>query len=677
MDHAIVTHLDAALHYASLGIHVFPVRYNEKAPPLISQWEQQASIDPDVVTKWWTENPDANIAIATGPSGLCVIDIDSPDVNGIWRQMMDYDDVLHVTTPSGNRHIYFRTDKNLKSSVRINGDPVDSRATGGYVLAPPSRLTEGDYVFNGLSLAEIGNVPLRYLPEDLERQLERKSQVDAAVEGMDRALKEAKEQDHLGLDSMARAIEYLSTTAYPAIEERGGDEQTYKVAAQVRDFGVEESTAYNLMLEYYNHRCLPPWEPSDLFKKVQNAYNYAQNEAIGQQAAEADFTPVPTEEQGITIIIPIRGDSLDLNAIPKREWTLGNRYMKKFISVLIAPGGVGKSMLTMAEAVSISTGLPLAGPRVHCPGPVLLYNTEDPMDEQLRRLAAHALFHGLKPSDLSDIHMVSGVDHPLIMAKESTGGVVLTSHAARLEEMIMDLGVVHVVIDPFVRSHRVQENDNMAIDKVLLGFSKMAQGADCSVSLVHHSRKGQVGQRLDADSARGASSLVSASRMASTMTTMTEQEAERFGLPENEKGYFVRLDNAKGNMAPPAEHALWYKKESVTLPNGDKVGLVNPIPNEFFQNQMEDGVIQGLLLTAERLEQFLLERGAQRLTECNNYLRRTFTTDLIDWTDSQLDRHLRELARREIELPFSVMRSTTRPYRGRDTLHLECFEKEE
>ncbi len=84
--------LDAALAAADRGWHVFPLRPGEKAPALHGEatcrrtgdcaaghrkWEQRATLDPDRIRTAFS-GALFNVGIATGPSGLLVIDLDRP-----------------------------------------------------------------------------------------------------------------------------------------------------------------------------------------------------------------------------------------------------------------------------------------------------------------------------------------------------------------------------------------------------------------------------------------------------------------------------------------------------------------------------------------------------------------------------------------------------------------------
>src|SRR6185312_11412276 len=51
----------------------------------------------------------------------------------------------------------------------------------------------------------------------------------------------------------------------------------------------------------------------------------------------------------------------DPSLIPRRQWLYGGHYIRTFTSATFAPGGVGKSVLCMTEAVCMALGRPLLG----------------------------------------------------------------------------------------------------------------------------------------------------------------------------------------------------------------------------------------------------------------------------------------------------------------------------
>jgi hypothetical protein len=169
--------LTAALTAARRGWHVFPLRHGTKVPALHGArrcprrgpcvnghvgWEQRASTDADRIRSAWSAGQ-FNIGIATGPSDLVVIDLDTPkpdddprpadwDLSGV-RDGQDVlavlaarhnqpvpVDTFTVATPTGGLHLYYRAPDGveLRNTASKLGWKVDTRAHGGYVVAPGS-----------------------------------------------------------------------------------------------------------------------------------------------------------------------------------------------------------------------------------------------------------------------------------------------------------------------------------------------------------------------------------------------------------------------------------------------------------------------------------------------------------------------------------------------------------
>jgi len=82
-------------------------------------------------------------------------------------------------------------------------------------------------------------------------------------------------------DALAQSyvVDYLTSRAPLAIEGQEGDSTTYGVCCAVRDFGVSEPVALDLLLAHWNDRCTPPWDAVELTRVLTHAYRYAQNSA--------------------------------------------------------------------------------------------------------------------------------------------------------------------------------------------------------------------------------------------------------------------------------------------------------------------------------------------------------------------------------------------------------------
>lgn len=163
--------LPYAIAAARRGWSVFPLRTRAKTPVrTFSDWERHATRSEEAITAHWSRHPAHNLAIATGPSGLVVIDLDvpkdgeepppewaQPDItNGadvlaaLAQEHTDGDtswlQTFSVTTRRGGTHLYYATPDNVayRNTAGRLGWLIDTRATGGYVVGPGSFVADTD-----------------------------------------------------------------------------------------------------------------------------------------------------------------------------------------------------------------------------------------------------------------------------------------------------------------------------------------------------------------------------------------------------------------------------------------------------------------------------------------------------------------------------------------------------
>ncbi|WP_271597110.1 AAA family ATPase [Bradyrhizobium sp. CCBAU 45384] len=256
----------------------------------------------------------------------------------------------------------------------------------------------------------------------------------------------------------------------------------------------------------------------------------------------------------------------DPSMIPKREWLYGNHLIRKFGSATIALGGVGKSSLETVEALALATQRSLLGitPRQRCR---VWYWGEDPIEELERRFAAACIHYNISNEDIEGYLFVnSGRDCKIVIATQTRNGATIAEPVVDgLLATIRHHSIDVVIIDPFIKSHRVPENDNGAMDAVAETWIGIADAANIALELSHHSRKAG-GAEVTVEHGRGAIALINACRSARALNSMTPEEAAKCGI-EYRKGEYFRADDGKANMVLPAEKAIWYRLQSVALPN--------------------------------------------------------------------------------------------------------------
>ncbi|QUI32724.1 bifunctional DNA primase/polymerase [Streptomyces alfalfae] len=179
--------LNAALTAAAHGWHVFPLRPGTKRPALHGEatctgtgpcagghrkWEQRATTDVDRIRATWSHAP-YNVGIATGPSGLLVVDLDMPKSQDKGNSSADTPNgvttftalcertghavpgTVRTRTASGGQHLYFTAPPGIRlaNTAGTIAPLVDTRAWGGYVVAAGSTTPAGRYEAVGGSVA--------------------------------------------------------------------------------------------------------------------------------------------------------------------------------------------------------------------------------------------------------------------------------------------------------------------------------------------------------------------------------------------------------------------------------------------------------------------------------------------------------------------------------------------
>ncbi|MEH2480156.1 hypothetical protein V1282_003513 [Nitrobacteraceae bacterium AZCC 2146] len=153
---------------------------------------------------------------------------------------------------------------------------------------------------------------------------------------------------------------------------------------------------------------------------------------------------------------------------------------------------------------------------------------------------------------------------------------------AIIEQMIAN-EIDVLIIDPFVSTHEVDENANSKIQQVAAQFVRIANATNAAVELVHHVNKsvGDGKGEVTADSGRGASALKDKARSVRTINGMSSDEADKAGIPQEERFDYFKLGIGKANLARRSGYSDWRKTESVYLKNsphwtvpGDYVGVV-------------------------------------------------------------------------------------------------------
>ena len=543
----------AARDLAEEGFTVVPAHPVEKRP--IVKWQPwQTAEPPEGQQEYWLNSANYannNYAIITGKQ-IVVVDADSEDAVKFVRENLTYTPRRVIT--SKGKHFYYQVDPNYPVRNGVNPDlRIDLRGQGGCVIAPGS-------------IHESGHVYTRDDDPDVDVWWGSLPKLNAADL---RKIKSFNEPAPGPVDTG------LSFNVKEAGEAEGNrNHQAAAEAGRLFRQGLSSDAVLEQVLQWNAYNS-PPLDRDEVERTVKSiAQTHARNSAAEQrEAREAQAEAEQAQKVALEPKPFVLGDA---SKIPPRQWVYGRHFIRKFLSVTVAPGGTGKTAITLAEAVAMATGRAIMG--IETPKRrVWVWNLEDPLEELQRRIAGIAQHHNITQDDLGDRLLVnSGRDEPLIIAEQAGGANVLTPAADALTHHIKAMNVDVVIVDPFVSSHHLSENDNKAIDMVVKRWAQVANDANCSIELVHHVRKGNGMQEATVSDARGASALVDAARHVRRLQRMTAEEARNAGIDEDQFWRYSREGDSKDNLAPPTSDSTWRQMVSVELPNGDSVGVSEP-----------------------------------------------------------------------------------------------------
>jgi len=329
------------------GYFLFPINHIPE-PDSISgklsrrphvRWRRDSSTARAHIDNWLRKWPSCWWGIDCGKSGLLVIDDDrgknplaEASLDELQKTCCDIPDTYIVKTKSNGYHYYFRGVGRNSASTSL-GRGLDTRGEGGYVVAPCSP---------GYSVEQ--DSPVADLPQPLAERIGK-----PYARGKDRV------PDDIILDKpadVARAINYLKA-ADVAVEGCGGNLQTFTTSARVRDLGISEDMAVELMLSNWNDRCSPPWDETELANIVANSYEYAHN-PIGCDS-------IPFEEFVDDAPPKVKKSLFVDGAVLRKRPVVINWLVKDLIEtpsagMIFGDSSVGKTFFTLDLAMSIACG---------------------------------------------------------------------------------------------------------------------------------------------------------------------------------------------------------------------------------------------------------------------------------------------------------------------------------
>ena len=239
---------------------------------------------------------------------------------------------------------------------------VDVRSFHSYVVLHPSTTSDGAYQWGA---AGPGATPA-FRTDELVRKA---NSAREKSEDRNNWIIEPDLPQHI-----AQAIDWLKTRAKIAIMGQGGDHTAYATAGMMISYGISAEKAVELMWQYWNPRCSPPWsgdEYEHLEQKVTHAYSYNTsppgNITEAYQAARRSELFKPITREVVAVDGSVSGaetqagrfrfvDRAGMEGIKPPEWLIRDLIPTQSYAIMYGARGTFKSFLALDLALCVATG---------------------------------------------------------------------------------------------------------------------------------------------------------------------------------------------------------------------------------------------------------------------------------------------------------------------------------
>jgi hypothetical protein len=179
-------------------------------------------------------------------------------------------------------------------------------------------------------------------------------------------------------------------------------------------------------------------------------------------------------------LLPVQPAHALAHCAAERSWLIEGLWASEAVGIVGGEPKCCKSFLALDMAVAVASGTPCLR-RFPVPrrGRVLLFAAEDALHIVRSRLDGICLAAGLDLTDL-DIQVITA---PTIRLDQPSDRHALAETIAALEPQLL-------ILDPFVRLHRIDENASGEVAPLLAFLRDLQRLHHLAVVVVHHAKKG-------------------------------------------------------------------------------------------------------------------------------------------------------------------------------------------
>lgn len=467
----------AALAYAQRGWHVFPVEPptigNDESGkrPLTRNGKDDATTDVAVINEWWTRWPNANVAVACAPSGLCVLDVDvgvkkdgkrkkgRESLAKIIADHGELPDTLTAITGSGGLHAFYETDGGpaLQRLGLVEKDSGLDLIGNGYVIVAPSmHYTGRPYAWN------VVRNPVR-LPSVLRT-----------------------------IAALRPTVEKVESTRDP-IGQGGRNVGLFRLGCYLRESGIGLEALARALDAENKERCQPPVDDAELKLIVDSVWNRVTPSrdvaagAVVEQEVQQIFAPearaVWVKDVGAKLSPPTRFFS---TGFPGLDTLIGGGFATRHQCGILGPPSSGKSAFVDCVVDSLQRQIPM-----------LHVSTELPREELFIRYACGKMgipwrdgMQGRVPRE----DMVAAVQNlriKLIGCEDLDRNDPLGSIIQAAQEMAQQMGIPPGIAIDYVQLLARGAADQMRhkVGELSMRIRVLAQALDTPVLAVYSTRR--------------------------------------------------------------------------------------------------------------------------------------------------------------------------------------------
>jgi hypothetical protein len=509
-----MTPLQGAAMMASLGFRVFPVKAGTKGGhggQLLRSWKAEASVNAAQIGQWAANWPGCNWAFVC--ENIIAVDVDlgthAEAATTIALLDLEGKELPPTRTHGSARagaHMLYRLPEGLAPrKQRDLGPGINTRVQGGYLMAPGS-------VFEGkpYTVSERHGLDIQPAPQWLIDWLEPVA-ASTAPDDFQEDSETAK----------AWAIDWLAKAPRAVKGERGST--VYKAAAHLKDIGLSEDTAYELIATHYTPDFLPPLDDAETRLSVEHAFEYSQN-AAGSKSPDKYFGDLPAVLDVPQLPAPAKKDPLegwpvlfhppvsrwrDITPVPQPFFVAGLVPLA-CVTLFVAAGGRGKTMASLQMMLCASASQPFLGLDTMSGRAAGMF-CEDPENVLHLRFKAICSTLGLEFAaidDMADAKSYTGFDNTLWLPGK---GPTPKMHA--LEKQLAAIpGLKLFVLDGVSHVFAAAEYDRGEVTRFVSYLNGIAERLQIAIILIHHESKTSASN--DTHAASGSTGWINASRAA-------------------------------------------------------------------------------------------------------------------------------------------------------------------